>query len=234
MGFAWSIIRPLINIGIFGSISVLIDRSGNVGEKFLSVSAGVVIWQLISTCINDVSNSLLNNSNILTKVYFPKILLPLSGLLVCLVDFLIALLLFILAFFIFRGWPSPAIVLLPLILAFALFISFSLGLIIATASVKFRDVKFITPFLIQLLFYASPVFLSSEFILQLNIPQLFKILYQLNPFLHVVNGFKFCFYGVFESFSWNYLFISFAITVLLFYMSLRYFLRFEKSFADHI
>ncbi len=234
MGFAWSILRPLINISIFGFLSLLIDRSASVSEKFLSVSAGVIIWQLISTCVNDVSNSLLNNANILTKVYFPKLLLPLSGLLVCLLDFFIAFVLYLIVFVFFKGLPPPSLMALPIVLAYALFASLGLGILFATASVKYRDVKFIIPFFLQILFYASPVFLSSDFILNLNLPQWFKILYQLNPFLQVINGFKFCFYGSFESFNALYLFGSFGISLLLFYAALRYFLNFEKTFADHI
>src|SRR5687768_14852049 len=94
LGFSWSIVRPVVNILIFGSLSYLIDRSGGFREKFVTVSAGIIFWQLLSTTITDVSNSLSANSNILTKVYFPKLLLPLSSLLVCLVDFLIGLVLF--------------------------------------------------------------------------------------------------------------------------------------------
>lgn len=234
MGFAWSIIRPLINILIFGCLSLLINRDQSVGDQFLMVSAGVVIWQLISTSISDTSNALLSNANILTKVYFPKLLLPLSGLLVCLVDFLIAFVLFFLAFLIIKGLPSPAILLMPLVLLYALFFSFALGLIFATASVKYRDVKFIIPFLLQLLFYASPVFLSTSYILSLNIPDALKLIYQLNPLLQVINAFRFCFYGTYECFNAWYLLGSVLFSVVLCYASLRYFFRFETSFADHI
>ena len=234
MGFAWSVLRPLINIAIFGFLSLLIDRGAQVQDKFLSVSAGVVIWQLISTCVSDVSNSLLNNANILTKVYFPKILLPLSGLFVCLVDFFIAFVIYLLVFVFFKGIPPLSMLLLPLVLIYALFFSLGLGLLFATASVKFRDVKFIIPFLLQILFYASPVFLSSEFILNLNLPESVKTIYQLNPLLHVVNGFKCCFYGHYENFNMLYLAGSVAISLFLFYLALRYFLSFEKTFADHI
>src|SRR5688572_11680123 len=87
MGFSWSIVRPAVNIFIFGCLSYLIDRSGSFADKFVKVSAGIVFWQLLSTTITDVSNSLSSNANILTKVYFPKLLLPLSSMLVCLVDF---------------------------------------------------------------------------------------------------------------------------------------------------
>lgn len=234
VGFGWSIIRPLINIMIFGCLSLLVDRSANVTEKFVEVSAGVVLWQLLSTSITDVSNSLLNNSNILSKVYFPKLILPLSSLLVCFIDFLIAFVLFLIAYFIFKGLPSWHIVFLPLVLTYGLLLSLGLGLIFATASVKYRDVKFILPFIIQILFYASPVFLSSTFILQLQIPEAVKIIYQLNPFMFIINAFKFCFDGNFESFNINYALANAGITCLLLFLSIRYFFNFEKSFTDYI
>ncbi|HQQ94599.1 MAG TPA: ABC transporter permease [Bacteroidia bacterium] len=234
MGFAWSVLRPLINIVIFGSLSVLIDRGEDVGDKFLHVSAAVIIWQLISTCITDLSNSLLSNANILTKVYFPKVLLPLSGLLVCLVDFAIAFVIFLLVFILLKGLPPLSMLLFPLVLAYALFFSFSIGLLFSTASVKYRDVKFIVPFLLQILFYASPVFISSEFVLRYNLPDILKGLYQLNPLVHIINAFKYCFFGAFESFSPAYFSASVLISLFLFYGALRYFLRFEKTFADHI
>jgi lipopolysaccharide transport system permease protein len=234
MGFAWSVVRPLINILIFGSLRYIMDRQAGFVDSFLMVSAGVVFWQLISTSIGDISNSLTANANILTKVYFPKLILPASSLLVCLIDFLIAFVLFFSLFVAFKGLPPWQIVFLPLVITYSLVLSFAIGLIVATASVKYRDVKFIVPFLLQILFYASPVFLSSEFMLGLNIPQVFKIIYQLNPFVFMLNAFKFCFYGNFESYSLNYAVLSLFTTGLAFWFSIKYFLNFEKSFADYI
>jgi len=234
IGFAWSIIRPIINVLIFGCLSYLVDRTQNFTDKFIAVSAGIVFWQLLSTTISDVSNSLASNANILTKVYFPKILLPLSSILVCLVDFLIAFVLFFIVFVFMKGLPPWQIVFLPLVIVYGLIFCFSLGLMAATASVKFRDVKFILPFLIQILFYASPVFLTSEFVLKLNMPETIKMLYQLNPLVYILNAFKFCFYGNFQSFDPLYASISICITFILLIFSLKYFLNFEKSFADYI
>ncbi len=234
LGFGWSVIRPLINIVIFGGLSYLVDRSQNFKERFVMVSAGIVFWQLLSTTLNDVSNSLTSNANILTKVYFPKLILPLSNILVCVIDFLIAFALYLLVFFWFKGLPPWQIIFLPLVIFYGLVFCFSIGLIIATASVKYRDVKFILPFLIQILFYASPVFLSSTFVLGLNIPAWLKMLYQLNPLVFILNAFKYCFFGQFESFDPLYIGLSFVITLLVLFFAIRYFLNFEKSFADYI
>lgn len=233
-GFGWSIIRPLVNIAIFGSMRYLLDRSSNFSDSFLIVSAGIVFWQLLSTTISDVSNSLTSNANILTKVYFPKLILPFSSILVCLIDFAIAFVIFLILFFCFRGFPPWQVVFLPLVIVYGLVFCFGLGLMAATASVKYRDVKFILPFLLQILFYASPVFLSSDFILSLNIPEWLKVIYQLNPLVFILNAFKYCFFGTFESFNVTYSLISIGITGLIFILSLRYFFNFEKSFADYI
>jgi len=234
VGFGWSIIRPVINILIFGLLSYLVDRSQNFQDKFVVVSAGIVFWQLLSTAITEVSNSLTANANILTKVYFPKLILPFSSMLVCLVDFLIAFVLFFILFLAFKGLPPWQVVFLPLVIIYGLIFCFALGLLFATASVKYRDVKFILPFLIQILFYASPVFLSSEFVLKLDMPEALKVIYQLNPLVFILNAFKYCFYGHFENFSMVYFGASVVITVVLLVVAIRYFLNFEKSFADYI
>ncbi|MEI6020444.1 MAG: ABC transporter permease [Bacteroidota bacterium] len=234
VGFAWSIIRPIINVAIFGCLSYLVDRTGSFKDKFILVSAGIVFWQLISTALTDVSNSLSANANILTKVYFPKLILPASSLFVCIVDFLIAFVIFLLIFIGFKGMPPWQIILLPMVVLYGLVFSFSLGLFFATASVKYRDVKFILPFVIQILFYASPVFLSSEFVLKLHMPDIFKVLYQLNPLVFILNSFKYCFYGNFDSFNLSYAMGSIVLTVFIFVLAVKYFLNFEKSFADYI
>ena len=234
MGFAWSIIRPVINVTIFGCLSYLIDRTQDFSTRFLEVSAGIVFWQLLSTTIGDVSNSLSSNSNILSKVYFPKLILPLSSILVCLIDFLVAFILFFILFLVLRGVPEWQIFFLPVIIAYGLVFSFSLGLMAATASVRFRDVKFILPFLVQILFYASPVFLSSSFFLSLDLPSWIKVLYQLNPLVLMINGFKFCFFGQLQFLDPLYASISILITLSMLLFSVRYFLNFEKSFADYI
>lgn len=233
VGFGWSVIRPLINIVIFGFLSYLVDPSQDFAGRFLMVSAGIVFWQLLSTAITEVSSSLTGNANILTKVYFPKLILPLSSLLVCLIDFFIALVLFLILFVIFRGFPPWQIVFLPFVVAYSLLFCLGFGLLFATASVKYRDVKFILPFLLQILFYASPVFLSSEFVLS-KLPHSLQIVYQANPLVFMMNAFKFCFYGTFESFDPAYAGVSLLITVALLIISVRYFFNFEKSFADYI
>lgn len=234
MGFAWSVVRPLINIAIFGTISYLIDPSGSFSGRFLEVSAAVIFWQLVSTATTEVSNSLTANSNILTKVYFPKLILPLSALLVSLLDFFIAFVIFMVLLILFRGAPPWQILLVPVAAAYAILFSFGLGLIAATASVRYRDVKFILPFLMQILFYASPIVMSSTFVLSKNLPGWMETVYQLNPLVFMVNAFKFCVFGAFDPVDPVYAAVSVLITLAMLLVAVSYFSKFERSFADYI
>lgn len=234
LGVAWSIIRPAVNILIFGSLAVILNPDKSKADNFLIVSACVIFWQLLSTLISDVSGSLMANSNILTKVYFPKILLPLSSMFVAFVDFLISFIIFLLMFFYLKGLPPTSFLVLPIVLLYGIFFSFSIGLLFSASSVKYRDVRFALPFFVQILFYATPVFISSSKFLEYNIPYFLKVIYQLNPFVYIINLFKYCFTGTLDAYNTNYFVISIIVAILLFIISLKVFIKNEKSFADYI
>ncbi len=233
-GVLWAVIRPIVNIVIFGFLSILIQKPEHYGERFLVVSCGVIMWQLISTSISEISNSLINNSNILTKVYFPKILLPASSLLVCLIDFAISFLVFLVMFFVIKGLPGVEILLFPLFIILALVFCLAVGLFFATLNVKYRDIKFLLPFLLQVAFYASPVFLSTDFFMSKKVPEFMKTIFLLNPVVGIMDGFRFCFFGGDAIYSIPLFLGSIGITLLLLIFGVNYFLRFEKSFADFI
>ncbi|MBS1637654.1 MAG: ABC transporter permease [Bacteroidetes bacterium] len=233
-GLLWAIIRPLIQIVIFGFLNLIIQKNADYKNAFLFVSSGVIMWQLISTAITDISNSLVSNSNILTKVYFPKILLPASSLLVCLIDFAIAFVIFVVMFLILKGAPGWEILFLPLVLIYAIVFCFAVGMLFATMNVKYRDVKFVLPFILQIAFYISPVFLTTGFYLERNVPEILKDIYMLNPLVTILDGFRFCFFGGEAIHSVPLFLGSVGITLLLLIFSVRYFLRFEKTFADFI
>ncbi|MBS1651505.1 MAG: ABC transporter permease [Bacteroidetes bacterium] len=234
IGLGWSIFRPLINIAIFGSLSLLLNKGQSVRENYITVSAAIIFWQLISTSITDVSNSLSTNANILSKVYFPKLIFPVTSLLVCIIDFLISFVLYLICYLFLKDLPPWQICFLPIVLIIGLLFSFSIGVWFAAASVKFRDVKFILPFLLQIIFYASPIFISSNYIMSLHIPNFLKKIYLINPFVGLMNAYKYCFFGEFEFFSIKLLVVNIITLALLLVVSIRYFLKFEKSFADYI
>lgn len=233
-GVLWAVIRPMVNIVIFGLLSVLISEPDNYEERFLTVSCGVILWQLISSGITEVSNSLVNNSNILTKVYFPKIILPASSMLVSLIDFIISLLIFLIMYFILKGSPEWRVFLFPLFILYALVFCLAIGLFFATLNVKYRDIKFLLPFILQVAFYVSPVFLSTEYMMNFNIPVIIKKVYLLNPVVGIMDGFRFCFFGGNAIYDWPMFIGSIALTFIILIFGVNYFLRFEKSFADFI
>jgi lipopolysaccharide transport system permease protein len=233
VGILWAVIRPCINITIFGLISQFIEHTDNMSERLITVSAGVIIWGLISTSIIDSSNSILGNSNILTKVYFPKIIIPMSSLMVCLVDFLISFVILMILRCTFMGMPGPELFLFPLFVIYSLVFSFSIGLLFATMNVRYRDIKFILPFLIQIGFYVCPVFLTTNFYLT-KLPEVLKPVFLANPLVFIIEGFKYCILGQPIQVPMMYIGIGFLITIFFLFISLRYFTRFERTFADHI
>jgi len=233
IGILWAVIRPCINIAIFGLISQFIERTENLSERLITVSSGVIIWSLLSTSISDSSNSILGNSNILTKVYFPKIIIPLSSLMVCLIDFLISFVILIILRCVFIGAPGFEILLFPIFILYGLLFSFSVGLFFATLNVRYRDIKFILPFLLQIGFYICPVFLTTNFYLT-KLPTSLHPIFLSNPLVFIIDGFKYCMLGQPIQIPMMYVGIGIAITLIFTVFSLRYFTKFERSFADFI
>lgn len=232
-GVVWAVARPLINIVIFGFFSQFIERAANMPERFVAVSAGVIIWGLISSSVTEISNSLITNSNILTKVYFPKIIVPASSLLVCVIDFLISFVIVVICKMIISGLPGPEFLLFPLFVIYALLFSFAIGLFFATLNVKYRDIKFLLPFILQIGFYICPVFLSTSFYLE-KLPDALKGIYLANPLVTIIDGFKYCLLGTPLLVSPLYIFSGLALTLILLAISILYFSKFEKNFADFI
>jgi lipopolysaccharide transport system permease protein len=233
MGMIWVLVKPLMNIAIFGAISLLITKPENIAQNFLSVGAAVVIWNLMASCISDSSNSLIANSNLLTKVYFPKIILPVASVFVCLIDFAIAFSIYLVFFIIFNGLPGFHFLLFPVFVFLAVFLCLSLGLMFSALNVKYRDVNFALPFFLQFAFYVSPVFLSTKVYLS-YLPVWLQKIFLLNPAVFILDGFKYSLFGTWEVYDIQSALLSMLVMVLLFVVGLRYFLKFEKSFADYI
>jgi lipopolysaccharide transport system permease protein len=234
IGLAWGILKPLMNIVIFGIISRFIDRSQDPLQSFINVSSGVIIWQMIATGMGDVSNSLVANSGIMSKVYFPKIILPISSLFVTLIDFVISFSIFILIFIITCGLPGWQIILVPVFVLLALTLCLGAGILFATLNVKYRDVNFVLPFILQLGFYVSPVFLKTSFFLSLNIPQFLKYIFLMNPATSIIDGFRYALFGTPVEYPICFFVGSLAINFIFLVVGIRYFLKFEKTFTDYI
>lgn len=233
LGIIWALVKPCFNILVFGAIAMLINRSNNAVESFLNVGVGIILWTLFISCISDISNSLVNNSNLLTKVYFPKIILPCASIVVCVIDFAIAFFIYLILFVVLKGFPGPQFFLFPLFVILGLLFCLGLGLMFSALNVKYRDVNFALPFILQFVYYVSPVFLSTAFYLS-HLPPVLQKIFLLNPLVFILDGFRYCLYGTWKYYHPVYACISVVLIACMLFFGIRYFLKFEKSFADYI
>lgn len=236
-GIAWALVKPLINILVFGYISSKITGGNNTATNFVLVASAMLLWQLFSNVFNDVSNSIIGNSNLFSKVYFPKIVIPLSTILVCLVDFFISLVILI-VLFIIAGQPIHwQIVLAPIFILLTLINGFGIGLYFATINVKYRDVKFIVPVIIQFGMYLTPVIFSSAFYMERIakiLPDWLLWIFYLNPMVGAIEGFKYSLFGGDAIYNVYYFALSVCVSFLFLFIGIKYFYKFERDFVDYI
>jgi lipopolysaccharide transport system permease protein len=232
-GIMWALFKPLINILVFGYIASKINSTTSATNNFLLVAASMLLWQLFSNVFNDVSNSIVGNANLFSKVYFPKIVIPLSTILVCLVDFVISLLILIVLFVVSGQQVYWQIVLAPIFILLTLINGFGIGLYFATINVKFRDVKFIVPVIIQFGMYVTPVIFSTSFYLE-RIPKWLHFIFCLNPMVGAIDGFKYCLFGGDAIYNVTYFMISVIVSFIFLFIGIKYFYKFERNFVDYI
>jgi lipopolysaccharide transport system permease protein len=229
IGAAWSIIRPLITTLIFTFIfSVLAKLKAPSNAPYaILVMTGMLPWQFFSTSLSEASNSLIGNSNLISKVYFPRMIIPASSIITSLVDFGISLLILAAMMVFYQYVPNIKILFLPFFVALALLAAFGAGLYITALNVKYRDFRYIVPFILQIGTYITPVGFSSQIV-----PEKWRLLYSLNPMVGVVDGFRWCILD--EQLYWPEVFVSIIVTIFLLVLGVTYFRKTEKSFADNI
>jgi lipopolysaccharide transport system permease protein len=230
IGLAWSLIRPFLTMIVFTIIFGRLAKmpSGNVPYPIL-VYAAMLPWQFFATAFSDASNSLISNSNMLTKIYFPRMIIPASTVIVNFVDFLISFIILIGLMIWYHFVPPWTILYLPLFLGLAFLTSTGAGLFVAALNVKYRDFRYIVPFVVQFGMQISPVGYSSNVI-----PEKFRLLYSLNPMVGVIDGFRWCILGGESHIYLPGLMLSVGLTLLLLIFGIWYFRKMEKSFADII
>lgn len=236
IGIAWSVLRPLLTLLVMAFLGWLFRSNVPEGvPRLLLVAAATLPWTFFSTAFSEAANSLVSNSNLLTKVYFPRLIVPASSIIVCLIDLAISLALFALLMVIFRFLPDGRVFLLPFFLLLAVLASFGAGLLVSALNVKFRDFRFLVPFIVQLGMYVSPIaFSTSDILGNARIPAILKGLYMANPMVGVIDGFRWCLLRGAVPLHTEWLAVSVALSVLLLLFGVRYFRRVERSFADVI
>lgn len=232
-GIMWALIKPLMSILVFGYISSKISNSQNTTTNFVYVASAMLLWQLFSNVFNDVSNSIVANANLFSKVYFPKIIIPLSTILVCLVDFFISLIILVFLFVIAGQSIHWHMILAPVFILLTVINGLGLGLYFATINVKFRDVKFIVPVILQFGMYVTPVIFNTNYYLD-RMPSWLHWLFCLNPMVGAIDGFKYALFGSDSIYNIYYFSLSVCISFLFLFIGVKYFYKFERSFVDYI
>ncbi|BAU63901.1 ABC-2 type transporter [Stanieria sp. NIES-3757] len=231
IGMAWALIRPFLTMVVFtivfGKLAKL-PTEGSTPYPIL-VFAAMLPWQFFANSLSECSSSLVTNSNLISKVYFPRLIVPTSAVVVSFVDFLISgiILLGLMAWYDFV--PSWRIITLPLFIAVAFAASMGAGLWLASLNVQYRDFRYIVPFIVQFGLYISPVGFSSSVV-----PEQWRFLYCLNPMVGVIDGFRWAILGGGSHLYVPGFLLSLALVLILFVGGIWYFRKMERTFADLI
>lgn len=230
IGILWSILRPILTMLVFTFVFAKVAglSSGNTPYPILVFSA-MLPWQFFATSLTECSNSLIENANMVSKIYFPRLIVPISSIVVSIVDFFISFAVLILLMIYYGYTPSVRIVMIPIFLVLAITSSLGPGILLASLNVKYRDFRYVIPFLVQFGLFVSPVGFSSA-----AVPEHWRPLYYLNPLVGVIDGFRWTIIRetAFPSSSWFLL--SLAVNIGLFFVGIAYFRRTERMLADVI
>jgi lipopolysaccharide transport system permease protein len=228
IGICWSLLKPFLLMLVFSFVFGKIAKLPSEGVPYpLLVFAGMLPWQFFAGALAECSESLIANSNLLSKVYFPRLIVPTSAVIVSFVDFLIAgLILFgLMAWYNFM--PSWRILFLPIFVILGFASSMGVGLWLSALNVEYRDFRYIVPFILQFGMYISPVGFSSSVV-----PEKWLLLYSLNPMVSVIDGFRWSIFGGSSQMYLPGFALSVAIVVILLFSGIWYFRRMERRFAD--
>jgi lipopolysaccharide transport system permease protein len=231
IGVLWAVIRPFLTMLVFTIIFSRIAKLPTDGDApyALMVFAGILPWTLFATGLSEASNSLINNANLISKVYFPRLIVPTATVVVAFVDFLISFCILIALIVWYQFWPDWRILILPIFAILAFLVSIGPALWISSLNVKYRDFRYIIPFIVQFGLYVSPVGFSSNVI-----PAQWRLLYSLNPMVGVIDGFRWCILGGQSELFLPGLATGVAVGAFFLWFGVRQFRKTERSFADLI
>lgn len=231
IGLAWAVIRPLLTMVVFTLVFSKLAKLPSEGAApyALMVFAGLLPWQFFSTALSESSSSLIGNQNLISKVYFPRLIVPTAAVVVAFVDFVVtfALLAALMAWY--RFVPAWNILALPAFVAMAFLASLGPGLWITALNVKYRDFRYVIPFIVQFGLYISPIGFSSSVV-----PEEWRLLYSLNPMVGVIDGFRWAILGGESQIFVPGFLVSSAVIAFMLWLGIRKFRSMEKTFADLI
>ena len=228
LGFSWAILNPLIQIVIFSIIFGKVARIATDGIPYVLFSTVAIIpWTYMAESMNTSSQSLVTGQNLLGKVYFPRVIFPLTSVLAKLVDFSISLMLVVAVMVYYQIAPTWNLVYLPLLVLLMMVIPTGVGLWLSALAIRYRDVKFAMPFVIRMLIYSAPILYPIS-----AIPEQIRFAYSLNPIVGVIEGYRACLLGM--PMPWEYILPGSVVAVLVLAFGAIYFRRMERVFVDVI
>ncbi len=230
IGIAWAVIRPFLTMIVFTIIFGKLAKFPSEGVPYpILVFAAMLPWQFFASSLSEASNSLIGNVNLISKVYFPRLIIPASSIITSFVDFLISGAILVILMVWYQFVPGGRLITLPLFIAIAFAASMGAGLWLTALNVKYRDFRYIVPFIVQFGLYISPVGFSSSVV-----PEKWRLLYSINPMVGVIDGFRWAILGGDVKIFWPGFLISLALVGIIFFTGIWYFRKTEKTFADVI
>ncbi|MCE0484473.1 MAG: ABC transporter permease [Methylacidiphilales bacterium] len=230
IGIIWAILQPLLATIIFTVIFGKLAKIPPGGVPYpLLVMAGMLPWQFFSTSLTGSSQSLVANSNLISKVYFPRMIIPAGAVITALVDFLITFVLLLILMLWYQFIPTWRFIVIPLLIIMAFLAALGPGLLLTALNVKYRDFRYIIPFIVQIGTYVSPVGFPSS-----AVPDQWRWLYSLNPMVGVIDGFRWALLDGRGGFMFSSFLVSLSVTVFFALLGVWYFRKTEKTFADVI
>lgn len=228
IGVLWAILQPVLTTAIFTVIFTRFARLDSLTIPYpLFALSGLLVWLFVNTSITTASNSLVGNTNLVTKIYFPRLIVPIAAALVGLIDLLLGFAVLICLMIYYGSSLTQKIVFAPVFIVLAIILAVSLGALFSALNVRFRDVKFALPFALQIWMFLSPIFYTLDIF-----SEKWRLIFAFNPLTGILHGFRASLFG--ERFDWLVIGISFAMTLFLMLFSLFVFKRLEDDFADLI
>jgi lipopolysaccharide transport system permease protein len=228
LGFSWAILQPLIQIVIFTVVFGKVAKLSTEGlPYFLFSSVAVIPWTYMSQAMGQSSQSLVKEKNMLGKVYFPRLIFPITPVLARLVDFAISILIIFIVLIYYKILPTWNLLALPVFLLMMISIPAAVGMWLGALAIRFRDVRHAMPFVLRMLVYSAPIVYSAS-----SIPGSYRFIYSLNPIVGVIEGFRSCFLGT--AIPWIFIWPGIITTAILLLGGAIYFKRMERVFVDVI
>ncbi|WP_235209369.1 ABC transporter permease [Methylobacter sp. BBA5.1] len=230
IGVAWAVLRPLLTMIVFSVIFGKLAKLPSDGVPYpIMVFAAMLPWQFFANALSECSNSLISNANLVSKVYFPRLIVPTSAVVVSFIDFLISSSILVALMIWYQFVPTWGMLMLPFLILLAFAAALGGGLWFTALNIKYRDFRFIVPFVVQFGLYVSPVGFSSNIV-----PEQWRLLYSLNPMVGVIDGFRWAILGQDTAIYWPGFLLSVGIVACLLISGIWYFRKTERTFADII